>query len=190
MSIPANELSVEDDQQIDNADNRRQLKHFFLKPKYQLKYVNWFMSGAFVLLVSTVGFIHFKLGQIDHILNASADAPITNQIPVYHAFSDITMIALGGFVAFVLFTCALALLINHRVAGPMIAIVDHLEALRQGNYDYTRELRHRDELQPIHDAVKDLARTLQDRQPHEQEQEQEQRADEHMPQHSAQDQAP
>ncbi len=158
MSTPAGELPLENDG--GDEKDRRRLKNFFLKPKYQLKYVNWLISGAFVTLVGTVGFIHYRLNKIDHLLNADADTPLANQIPVYHAFSDITMIALAGFVTFVLFACALVLLINHRVSGPMIAIVAQIDQLRQGNYKYERKLRNKDELLPIYDAVKDLARTL------------------------------
>ena len=161
-------MSVTHDEADDTTSspgNRRQLKNFFVKPRYQLQYVNWFIFGAFASLVTTVGLIHYRLSEVDHLLNASVDATATSQIPVYHAFSDITMIALAGFVAFTLFACGLAILINHRVSGPMIALVACLEGLKQGKYTDIRPLRTNDELMPIHDAIADLGRHLKSQQP-------------------------
>ncbi|MEM7097261.1 MAG: hypothetical protein AAF541_03305 [Pseudomonadota bacterium] len=150
----------DDDDAESTPGDRRQLKNFFVKPRYQLQYVNWFIFGAFASLVTTVGLIHYRLRDVDHLLNSSADATATSQIPVYHAFSDITMIALAGFVVFTLFACGLAILINHRVSGPMIALVACLEGLKQGKYTDIRPLRNNDELTPIHDAIADLGRHL------------------------------
>ena len=165
MTVPAEDFSPEESSlneevPASGSDNRRQLKHFFVKPRFQLQYVNWIIAGAFFLLVSTVVYIHLTLSSVDHLLNVNPDAPLTDQVPVYNAFSDITMIALGGFVTFIIFTCAVVLLINHRVAGPMHAIVDHIDQLRQGNYGYKRELRENDDLAPINEALKNLAVVL------------------------------
>ena len=54
---------------------------------------------------------------------------------------------------------------SHRVAGPQVAIMDYIEALKVGNYDYNRDLRSKDELAQIMEALKELGPVLKDREP-------------------------
>ena len=145
--------------------NRRKVKHLFVNPRYQLKYVNWFISGAFVFLVCTVMAVHYRLAQVDHLLNSEDALAGGGHLPVFDAFSDITIYALAGLVAFTIYAVVLSLLINQRIAGPMVAIVDCIDQLRIGNYDYNRSLREKDELKPIYDAVQSLQQTLKNAQP-------------------------
>ena len=140
--------------------NRRQLKNFVVKPRYQLKFVTWFITGGFVTMVTTVALMNYRLQQIDHLLNSDAAMSVAGHIPVYDALTDITSIALAGFVLFVIYACYLAILINHRVGGPMIALIAHIDEIRNGNYEYQRKLRKKDELKPVHEALVDLSRTL------------------------------
>ena len=162
MASQTNEL---DEGELDtNSPNRRQFKNFIIKPKFQLKYVNWFISGAFTIMVTTVGLIQYRLQQVDHLLNVNVDTQVGAQLPVYSAFSDITVIALAGFVIFTIYASTLAIMINHRVSGPMIAIVHCIDEIRHGNYHHERELRDKDELQPIHEALIDLSRSLRNKQ--------------------------
>ena len=89
---------------------------------------------------------------------------VGGHIPVYDAFTDITTIALAGFCCFFAYACIVSLILSHRVAGPMTAIIACIEEYGQGNYDFKRELRGNDELEPIHDALQDLGRALKDQQ--------------------------
>jgi hypothetical protein len=50
-----------------------------------------------------------------------------------------------------------------RIDGPQIAIQAYIAALKEGNYDYQRNLRPHDELNDIMDALKDLRPTLMER---------------------------
>ncbi len=150
------------------AKSRRQLKNFFGSSRYQLRYINWTVSGAFVIMVTTVGLIHYRLKQVDGLLNSAgvvdaANPGLGSHVPIYDAFVDITSLALGGFVLFVLFACWVALIMNKRVAGPTVALVAYIEQMRNGNYDYERALRKNDELKPIHEALQDLNSALKRR---------------------------
>ena len=140
--------------------NRRQIKNFVVKPRYQLKFVTWFVTGGFVTMVVTVGLMNYRLQQIDHLLNSDGAMSVAGHIPIYDALTDITSFALAGFVLFVVYACYLAILINHRVGGPMIALIAHIDEIRNGNYDYQRKLRKKDELKPVHEALMNLSRSL------------------------------
>ncbi len=143
--------------------NRRKLRNF-LKPRYHLRYTNLFIGGAVVTMATTVFTMHNRLGDVDRLLNSDDAMDLTGHLPVYEALTDITTIALGGFVVFVIFACALAMLINHRVAGPTTAIIDCINQLAQGNYQYDRRLRKGDELRDIHEALQNLGHALRRKQ--------------------------
>ena len=146
-----------------NQEERRKLRNFFFKPQDQTRYTNWYIMGGFVCMTLSVLFIHYRLQSVDVLLNSTAAVKMGGHIPVYEAFTDITTIALAGFVAYVTYACALAMVISHRVTGPTIAIIACIEAMRKGDYGVTRELRKKDELVAIHDALMDLSRTLKER---------------------------
>lgn len=142
------------------GSERRKAKNFLQKPQFQLKYTNWYITGAFIIMATTVTMIHYRLKQIDGLLNAEETMGMGGHVPIYDAFTDITTFALAGFVIFVIYACSLAIVINHRIAGPSIALVACIEQMRNGNYDYNRDLRKNDELQHIHDALRDLNSSL------------------------------
>ena len=149
--------------QAPNSDRRR-LKHFFVKPKYQMKYSNWYIRGAFITLVATTLLVHHILSDITPLLSldsrelAAQDGAL---VEIYAAFTNVIMIALAGFVIFTLYACGLAILLNHRVSGPVLALVDRIEQIQAGRYTNPRDLREHDELKPISDALDDLEQSLQ-----------------------------
>ena len=146
----------------DDASNRRSLKSFFVKPRFYVPIARYFMAAGVTMIVLVVGAIFWRMQAIDAQLNSAQAMAAGGHIPVYDAFTDITTIALAGLCLFVVVACFLALTFAHRVAGPMGALVQHLEELKKGNYDYQRPLRKNDLLIPIHDAISDLGRALKE----------------------------
>lgn len=146
----------------ESAKNRRQLKNFFQKPKFHLKFVNLFVLGGFTAMVGAVVLIQLRLLEIDSLLNSSTAMGVGGHLPVYDAFTDVATIALLALAGFVVYACVLALIISHRVAGPTIAIMACIDEIKKGNYDYKRQLRKGDELQPIIDGLHDLSRALKE----------------------------
>jgi len=71
----------------------------------------------------------------------------------------ITIFILASIVA----VTAFAIVISHRIAGPMHAIVLYINELRRGNYDSKRGLRPFDELRPIMDELNGLAEDLKNK---------------------------
>ncbi len=72
-------------------------------------------------------------------------------------------VALLGFFIFIVLAFVFALVMGHRIAGPQVAIQAYIAALKEGNYDYQRSLRPRDELTEIMAALKDLNPVLKER---------------------------
>ncbi|MEM7003103.1 MAG: methyl-accepting chemotaxis protein [Pseudomonadota bacterium] len=152
------------DLSMDAPQKRRQLKNFFVKPAHQVNFIGYFLTTGLAMITGVMVVIYMRMQEIDQILNSTKGIGVGGHIAVYDVFTDITGIATIGLFLFVALACAIALILSHRVAGPMIAILHYIEQIKQGNYDYERELRKSDELQPIHDALQDLARSLREQQ--------------------------
>ena len=144
--------------------NRRQLSNMFVRPKYPVKFVNYFIAGGLTTIGVVIGFVYMRLMDIDQVLNSADAMGVGGHIPVYDAFTDVTTIAIAGLACFVIYACVIALIIGHRVAGPMTALIDCIEQIKRGNFTYERDLRKNDELRPVHDAIRDLARALKEAQ--------------------------
>lgn len=140
--------------------NKRKLKNFFVKPKFQLKYTYYQVAAGFAFFGTTVFLINQKLIEIDVVLqnNVVIDALIQQQL--HNIYTDVTKITLIGFASYVAFTFVYAMLLTHRVSGPMISIVAFIDELKKGNYGFKRELRRGDELVPISTSLHELAELL------------------------------
>ena len=139
--------------------SRRLFKNFLLKPKHQIAYPYYVIVVGFAVFGSTAIYIRGKMAQIESLLNQGPNSEIS-YLQLTDLFADATRVSMFGFFVFVLFSCIYALVISHRVSGPMTAIIAFIEQLQKGNYDYRRELRKRDELKPILRALKGLAAAL------------------------------
>jgi signal transduction histidine kinase len=72
----------------------------------------------------------------------------------------IAQISMVGFVAFAIASFIFALMVSHRIAGPVVAISAFIEELKKGNYDYGRNLQPEDELTLIMDPLHELRAVL------------------------------
>ncbi|MBT4161104.1 MAG: hypothetical protein HOE54_07330, partial [Gammaproteobacteria bacterium] len=75
----------------------------------------------------------------------------------------IAQISMVGFVAFAVASFVFALMVSHRIAGPIVAITAYIEELKKGNYDYGRKLRPNDELTLIMDGLHELKAKLKEK---------------------------
>ena len=143
--------------------NRRKFKNFFVKSRYKVRFVPYFAIGGMVSIAAVGYLIHQRLLAIDELLNNPEAMGISGHIPVYDAFTDITTIALAGFSFMIVYSCLIAVMCSHRVSGPMTAIVACIDEMKRGNFAFARNLRKHDELKPIHEALRELGRVLQEK---------------------------
>ncbi len=137
--------------------NRRKLKNFFIKPKYQMKYAWYQIVGGMTLFAVTAGIVHLKLALIDLLMAKTRVMDVATQVQISQVYADTATTFMIGFAVSVTYAGLLILLMSHRVSGPMIAIVDTIEQLIKGNYGYKRPLRHGDELIPIQEHLQELS---------------------------------
>lgn len=140
--------------------SRRKLKSFFIKPKYQMKYTWYLIAGGLGCFAITAAMVRVKLGQIDTLLDKTPIIDVITQTQMNQIFADIATIFMTGFAGFILYASILIMVVSHRVTGPMIAIVDIIEQLIEGNYGYKRPIRNHDELAPVQENLLVLSQTL------------------------------
>ncbi len=143
--------------------NDRKLANFLLTPKFQLKLTFYYIGVGLAIILVTGGAVYFKFMQIRMLLNDTVVTDYTAQSQVNTIMFHIAEISLVGFVLFAITSFIFALMISHRIAGPVRAITNYIGELAKGNFGYTRKLRPNDELTLIMDALHDLSRVLQNR---------------------------
>lgn len=145
--------------------NDRKLSNFLLTPKFQLKLTYYYIGIGLVIIIGTVGTVFYKMAIVQDIMNNSVATDFTAQSRISEQMFQIAQISMVGFVAFAMASFIFALMVSHRIAGPVVALTAFIEELKKGNYDYGRKLRPNDELTMIMDGLHELALTLRQRHP-------------------------
>ncbi|MDG1204156.1 MAG: hypothetical protein P8N51_02165 [Pseudomonadales bacterium] len=145
------------------AQHQRKLSNMFVQPKFQLKLslIYMFVGG---LILCAVGLVVLQITSgVEDLMNNNPIVDFRVQGQINDLMLQCVQTSLLGFGIFILFSFVFALVVSHRIAGPQVAISAYIEALKQGDYDYHRNLRPRDELNDIMDGLKALAPILKER---------------------------
>lgn len=116
------------------------------------------VGGA--IIIATGATIFYKMTVIRDIMNTSIVTDFGAQSKISEQMFFIAQISLVGFVAFAIASFIFALLVSHRIAGPVVAITAVIDELKKGNYNYGRKLRPNDELTLIMDNLHELKAVL------------------------------
>jgi nitrogen fixation/metabolism regulation signal transduction histidine kinase len=144
--------------------NNRNLSNFLLTPKFQLKLTYYYIAIGVGIILATLGGVFYKMALIQQIMNDRVVAGISSSALVSEQVLQIALISLLGFVTFAMASFIFALMVSHRIAGPVVAITAYIDELKNGNLDYARKLRPNDELTVIMDRLHALnAKLKQDK---------------------------
>lgn len=152
---------------MEASDNKsgRKLSNFMLTPKFQLKLTYYYIGVGVVIILGTVSGVMYKILQIRDVMNNSVATDFSAQSQITDITFQIALISMSGFVAFAVSSFIFALMVSHRIAGPIVAITALIDELKKGNYDYGRKLRPNDELTLIMDGLHELRTVLKEKQP-------------------------
>ena len=142
------------------AESKRQIKNLLIAPRFQLRLCLYYAISGVVFLGVVVAFALQSLLEVQSLMNANPVMDFQIQSRVNELMFQTVQFSLFGFVAYIAFTSVFALIISHRIAGPVVAIVAFIEQLKLGNYRVERKLRPHDELQEVMSGLHDLASTL------------------------------
>jgi len=138
----------------------RKLKNLLITPRFQLKLSLYYIASGLVIIGAMFVLIYERLMTVRSMMNSGDVMDFEAQMEVNEIMFQIVEISLLGFVGFIISSFIFAVIISHRIAGPVVAICKFIEELKKGNYDYPRNLRPHDELVPIMDELHQLAPIL------------------------------
>ena len=144
------------------SKHNRKLSNFLLTPQFQLKLTYQYIAIGVGIMVVTGGSVFYKMGQIRDVMNNSLPTDFSAQSQISDHMFNIAQISLVGFVAFAITSFIFALMVSHRIAGPVVAITAYIQELKKGNYDYGRKLRPNDELNIVMDELHNLNAVLKE----------------------------
>ncbi|MBD3648068.1 MAG: hypothetical protein HUJ31_11600 [Pseudomonadales bacterium] len=139
---------------------QRKLRNILVTPKFQLKLSLYYILSGLVIIGIMIGLIYDRLMKARELMNNSPMMNFEIQAQINDLMFEIVQISLFGFFGFIIFSFIFALVISHRIAGPVVAITAYIEQLKQGNFDYQRNLRPNDELTEIMDGLHELSAVL------------------------------
>ncbi len=142
------------------SKNDRKILNFLLTPRFQLKLTYYYIGVGVAIIVATGATVFYEMTVIRDIMNNSVVTDFGAQSKISEQMFIIAQTSLVGFVAFAMASFIFALMISHRIAGPIIAITDVIDELKKGNYSYGRKLRPYDELTLIMDNLHELKTVL------------------------------
>lgn len=142
---------------------QRKLKNLLVTPRFQLKLSLYYVVTGVLFFGIVMGIAWHKLAQVRQLMNDNPTMSYHIQSQVNDLMFQVIEFTLAGFVVYIIASTLFALIMSHRIAGPVVAITAYIEQLKQGNYDDQRKLRPNDELNEIMDALQELAPILKER---------------------------
>jgi len=133
--------------------HNRSVKHLLLDRRFQLKYVAMIVGVATLISAVLGAFLYQKVRENSRMLEleAAADALFQEQLAAQD-WEILLSIALA-FVAFLVALALLALLVTHRMAGPIYVMSRHVRTLAKGRIPAVRQLRKGDEFGELYEEL-------------------------------------
>jgi nitrogen fixation/metabolism regulation signal transduction histidine kinase len=145
------------------AEHKRELKNFIVNKQFQTRMSYYFVALSIGLVGLMLVFMNTHINELRVEMANIANLPMVSQLQIDATLNQLIMTALGFLLLSIIGAVVYGIIISHRIAGPMFAILKYIEKLRAGQYDDYRKLRPYDELQPIMESLHELAEDLKKR---------------------------
>jgi uncharacterized membrane protein YjgN (DUF898 family) len=143
--------------------HQRSFKNFVLNPQMQFRMSIYFIAFGLAVLGIMLAAIFSQINQVHNIISVTQGVPVEQQLLIGHKLMGIVKVAMIFFLFILIAAAIYGVIISHRIAGPMFAILSYIEELKKGNFAAQRELRPYDELIPIMESLHDLGKKLQNK---------------------------
>lgn len=145
------------------SENKRELKNFIIDKKFQARMTMYFTALSLSLIGLMMIFMNSHINQLRALISNISNMPMVTQIAVEEKFTQLLSTSLGFLLIAIVGAIVYSVVVSHRIAGPMYAILKYIEKIKAGQYDETRNLRPSDELSPIMESLNDLAKQLKNK---------------------------
>ena len=138
-------------------NSKRSIKHYLIMPSYQLRLI------GFIALIILIGSI-FHIGILDYIASKNLSQLFSQkQIEMFWDTLRPAIIITNAFyfIFLLVFLIILAILITHKLIGPMLKVTGHINKFNSGMIPKNElKLREGDEGQNLCDAVNEIQNKL------------------------------
>lgn len=142
------------------AEHKREIKNFIINKPFQLRMAYYFVALSMALIGLLMVFMNNYMAEIRIILANISGFPMQAQIDIEQTLGQMISTVYIFLFCSIAVTVLYAIIISHRIAGPMLAIRAFIKNMKEGRYDDKRSLRPYDELAPIMTDLHELADTL------------------------------
>jgi uncharacterized membrane protein YjgN (DUF898 family) len=154
-------LGMEQKQHI--GKHQRRFKNFVLNPKMQFRMSIYFVAFGLAVLGVMLAVIFLQINQVHELISMTPGLQVEEQILIGKKLFGVVKVAMVFFMFILVAAAVYGVIVSHRIAGPMFAILSYIEELKKGNFTAKRELRPYDELIPIMESLHDLAAKLNEK---------------------------
>jgi hypothetical protein len=145
---------------VSEKKHPRNIKNFVINPSFQLRMSFYFVSATMAVMGVLLFLLYNQISDVRLIVANSPGMSLATQAEVNEVLANIVKISIGFLFLMVIGIMSFGVVVSHRIAGPMYAIMAYIEDLKSGNYNAQRSLRPYDELSPIMDSLHELAAKL------------------------------
>lgn len=139
------------------SEHKRHLRNFIVNRPFQSRICYYMVALTLSLTAGMSAFVTYTLNNLRVLVSQIPMVPTGVLIEIEKTFLLIMIVSALFVVVSVLGTIVYGIIISHRMAGPMHAILNYIAAIKAGRGHEKRNLRPNDELIPIMESLHDLA---------------------------------
>ena len=145
-----------------SGKERRQTRNYVQNPRVQYRYALYFFGFAVAAAVINQMFMvrAFRSILVQTLLSTNID-PALLQAAVGDPLQALALKMTLMYPILGMACAAFAIWITHKFVGPQVALRRHIGRLQDGDYSAVCRLRNDDELEPVAEALNNLARELE-----------------------------
>jgi signal transduction histidine kinase len=132
-----------------------------VKPREQMKYSFLFVGGGILILTAFIGVVMVSLNKTMVSLEAAYGLDPEVAMTIRGSMTSTLAITLMLALVLAAFAVVVGVQLSHRIYGPVVPFLRHIESLSKGDYSSRVNLRKSDEFIEIQDALNGLAEGLE-----------------------------
>lgn len=144
---------------------RRKIRNLVQDPRVQYRYVLYFFGFAVAAaVVNQMFMVHAFRGILIQALLGTNIDPDTLPAAVGAPLQALALRMTLMYPILGMACAAFAIWVTHKFVGPQVALRRHIRCLQKGDYAAVCRLRRGDELEPVAEALNELAQELERKQ--------------------------
>jgi signal transduction histidine kinase len=144
-------------------DKKRSFKNIIINPTMQKRLSFYFIAINIALFGLMMLVLNMYFSELKIMISNIPELPISTQLQMDDFMNKILLISVSFLWFSIVMVFIYSVIVSHRIAGPMYAILKYIDEMRSGKFEEPRPLRPYDELKPIMDSLGELSIKLKNK---------------------------